>query len=227
VSVASFVPVITNVMTEPDPPVRIAALRALNALHPPPPEAEAALLARMNEFNPAVREAAIECFVARTNPIVIPALEAQLHDPDFYVVTKAITHLKAFGAAATSSVPRLQELLDDPALNVRLAATNALRIIARENSARRAATYGADITFNFPGMPVMQIIEMYERWANKKVAPPPAGWPPAMIRLQTPYPLTADEARQLVEDVLKQEAHIIIHHAADGSLSATLDTSQP
>jgi hypothetical protein len=42
------------------------------------------------------------------------------------------------------------------------------------------------------------------------------------VRLHTEAPITKQQAMQLIEDALKQQAHVALQHGADGSLSAVL-----
>jgi len=80
----------------------------------------------------------------------------------------------------------------------------------------------ADVTINFNGMPAMQAVAFYEQLAGQKVAAPTAGYPSSVVRLHTEAPITKQQAMQLIEDALKQQAHVALQHGADGSLSAVL-----
>jgi HEAT repeat protein len=125
-SASSAMPALNDALRSPFWTMRADALRCLNALQPPPPEAAMLLSGRLTDENEYVRATAMECLVARTNPIVIPLLKERLHDAKSVTVTKAIIQLGAFGTAAASAEQRLRELCQDPASSVREAATNAL-----------------------------------------------------------------------------------------------------
>jgi hypothetical protein len=82
----------------------------------------------------------------------------------------------------------------------------------------------ADILYNFQGMPLEQAVDVYQGLAGRKVRMPAKGWSPsASVTLVTAKPLTKHQAMRALEDAFKQQAHITIRHAADGSLSAVMD----
>jgi HEAT repeat protein len=114
----------------------------------------------------------------------------------------------------------LRQLLNDPLLTVRQAAANALAAITGQSPSHSAPEEKADITLNFQGMPLGQFLDFYEGWAGKKVAMVAAPNPGQSLRVLTPRPLTKSEAMQLFEELLKDQAGLVIVHGADGSLSA-------
>ena len=78
-----------------------------------------------------------------------------------------------------------------------------------------------DIDFTFQGIEVSSLVDdVYRPLANWNVTPPASGWPNVSIHLVTDHAVTKQEALQLIEDALKKQAHVVIHHGADGSLSA-------
>ncbi|HEY3857076.1 MAG TPA: hypothetical protein VGO67_22050 [Verrucomicrobiae bacterium] len=83
----------------------------------------------------------------------------------------------------------------------------------------------ANVTFSFSGMPVAQVIDVYEGWAKEKVAPPKAGWPAGIVHVIAPHPLTTNEALRSIEAALKEQSGIVIRRGGDGSLSA--ETASP
>jgi hypothetical protein len=220
-SVTSFIPALTNGLSNPDWTMRSAAERALDSLHPLP---ESLLLDLANGPDKYARDAAINCLAGRTNPTVISALEARTHVKDSLTVTLSIMGLGSYGKGASESVPRLHELCQDRSLNVREAATNALRLITGEDHPAPGPTNVANITFNFGGLPVEQAIDMCEGLAKKKIASPPTGWPTGTIRAINPYPMTTNEASELLEDVLKHQARVTIQRASNGTLSAVVNS---
>jgi thioredoxin-related protein len=78
----------------------------------------------------------------------------------------------------------------------------------------------ANITVNFQGMPLQQFLSYYEDLAGKKVtmAVTPTGG--QMLSVTTVRPLTTNEALTFCEEVLKEQAGLIIVHERDGSLAA-------
>ncbi len=200
--------------------MRLAAVNALAALRPPPPEAVPALVRLLNDSNENVREEAMHSLVAQTNTSVLPMLDKWLRDKDSYVVTEAATQIGVFGTNAAASEPRLRELLDAPSMTVRQAATNALAAITGRSASGSAPEEKADITFNFQGMPLQAILSYYEDLAGKKVAMTATLNLFAMLRVQTVRPLTKSQALQCLEEALKDQAGLVIVHRADGSLSA-------
>jgi hypothetical protein len=81
----------------------------------------------------------------------------------------------------------------------------------------------ADCSMNFNGIPIIQLVETYEYWAQQKVTPPASGWPNVAMRVITDGQVTRKVALQMIEDAFKEQAHVTIQHAADGSLSAVTD----
>jgi hypothetical protein len=156
---------------------------------------------------------------AKPQIIVIPVLDKQLHDTDSYVVTEAATQIGAFGAAAASE-PRLRELLDAPLLTVRQAASNALAAITGHALSHSAPEEKADRTLNFPGIPFQSFLSIYEDLAGKKVTMKATPNPIQTLGLKTVRPLTKSEALQCLEEVLKEQAGLVIVHGSDGSLTA-------
>ena len=78
----------------------------------------------------------------------------------------------------------------------------------------------ADISYNFR-MPIQQIVtEIYEPLAGKKLRLPANWQADAMVEVRTATPITRTAALKLLEEALKQQAHVTILHGADGSLSA-------
>jgi hypothetical protein len=200
--------------------MRLAAINALAALRPPPPEAVPVFVQLLNDSDENVRRGAMHSLVAQTNPIVIPVLDKQLHDKDSYVVTGAAAQIGVFGAAASASEPRLRELLDAPLLTVRQAATNALAAITGQSLPHSAPEEKADRTFDFPGMSLQSFLSFYEDLAGKKVTLTATPNPLPIMRVQTVCPLTKSEALQCLDEVLKEQAGLIIVHGPDGSLTA-------
>ena len=223
-SVQVVVPVLTNLLADPDSETRKLAARSLEALHPPPPETTEALLRLLNDEDEFVRDQAMQYFFSRSNPIVIPVLEDQLRETNTFYLTWTSVWLARYGRAAAGAAPRLRELCDSPSRGIRMAATNALVAITGEAPIAGSPRDGADITFNLPGIPVAMVIGLYEGYVKEKVAPPRRGWPPVLVRVLSPTKLTASEAATLLEDALKEQAQVTIRRGADGALSASVDT---
>jgi hypothetical protein len=200
--------------------MRLAALNTLAALQPPPPEATSACIRFLNDSNEWVSDAAINHLVAWTNPIVIPTLDKELHDNDNYTVSTAATQIAVFGAAAGASAARLRELLSDPLLTVRDAATNALAAITGQSPSNSASAEKPYISYNFPRLPLEQFLDEYEYLAGKKVTRQAKLYRSQTVRVITVRPLTKSEALTLCEEVLKEQAGLIIVHEKDGSLTA-------
>jgi hypothetical protein len=200
--------------------IRVAVLRALAALRPPPSDAAQAFLRLLNDQERQVRSEAMNSLVNQTNPIVIPVLDKQLHDRDSYIVTRAAAQIGVFGAAAAASEPRLRELLDASLLTVRQAASNALWAITGQAVYKFAPGANAEITYQFPGIPFWQFLSIYEDLAGKKVTMKATPKPSQTLRVCTVRPLTKSEALQLLEEAVKEQAGLVIVHGADGSLTA-------
>jgi hypothetical protein len=160
------------------------------------------------------------CLVSQTNPLAIPLLNQRLQSKDSYVVTKAAAQIAIFGAAAAASEPRLTQLLDDPLLTVRRAATNALISITGQPRSHSPPDETANITLDFPVMPLQAFFGYYESLAGKKVAIKALPKPGQCVRVSTPRALTKSEALALFDEVLKEQAGLIIVHEKDGSLTA-------
>jgi HEAT repeat protein/peroxiredoxin len=220
-TVRPFVPALLQILGDEDWTIRLAALRALAALRPPPQEVAVAFLRLLNDPEDPVRSEAMYSLVNQTNAMVIPVLDQRLHDRDSFVVTRAAVQIGAFGAAAAMSEPQLRELLDSPLLTVRQAASNALLAItgeARYQSAPAAAN--ADITYHFSSIPFGQVLSVYEGLAGKKVTMKAAPKSGNTLSVLTVRPLTKSEALQLLEELFKEQAGLVIVHGADGSLTA-------
>lgn len=227
-SVKPVLPALFQSLGDPDWTMRSAGIMALAALRPSPPEAASTYVRLLTDSNRTVREEAMRCLVAQTNAAALPMLNKQLNDKDSYVVTLAAINLAAFGPAAAGSAPRLKQLLDDPLITVRVAATNALDAIAGQPHAHATAEAraGDSLSFNFPAIPLTQFLENYERLAGKKVTMPATLNSRQTIELITLRPLTKSESLQLFEEVLKQQAGLIIIHGPDGSLSVPGPTTR-
>jgi type II secretory pathway component GspD/PulD (secretin) len=78
----------------------------------------------------------------------------------------------------------------------------------------------AYITYNFPAIPLGQFLDEYEALAGKKVAMQATQNASQTVHVITPRPLTKSEALRLCEEVLKEQAGLIIVHGKDGSLTA-------
>jgi hypothetical protein len=219
--VMPIMPALLQALGDQEWSIRSVAICTLAALHPRPPEVTPTFIRFLDDPNQTVREEAMHWLVAQTNAIVIPVLDKQLHDPDGYVVTEAATQIGAFGAAAAGSEARLRELLNDPLSTVRQAATNALAAITGQPLPHSAPAPKADITYNFPGIPLGTILDVYGTLAGKKVTMAATPDPGQMLRVMTAQPLTKSGALQLLEEVLKQQAGLVIVHGKDGSLTAT------
>ncbi len=213
-------PTLMQAMGDPEWTMRLAALNALAALQLPPPEATSASIRLLNDSNEWVSDAAINHLVEWTNPVVIPKLDEELHDNDNYTVSTGATRIAKFGAAAGASAGRLRELLNDPLLTVRDAATNALAAITGQSPSNSAPAEKGYITYNFPRIPLEQFLDEYEFLAGKKVIMQATPDINQTVRVITVRPLTKSEAMTLCEEVLKEQAGLIIVHERDGSLTA-------
>lgn len=218
-TVSSVVPTLFQALGDQNWTMRLAAINALAALHPRPPEVTPAFIRFLDDPSEIVSDDAMRWLVAQTNPVVLPRLDKQLHDKDSYVVTKAATRIGVFGAAAAASAPRLRELRNDPLSTVRQAATNALAAITGQPLPQSAPAENADITYNFPGVPLGQLLEIYENLAGKKVTMEATLARGQRLRVITAQPLTKSGALQLLEEVLQQQAGLVIVHGKDGSLT--------
>jgi hypothetical protein len=65
-----------------------------------------------------------------------------------------------------------------------------------------------------------QAIDHYGVWAGKEIKVQDGGWPGQTLWIKSPYSLTTNEALELIEALLRREAHVILTNAADGSLWA-------
>ena len=159
-------------------------------------------------------------WVAQTNALVLPVLNKQLLDHDGYVVTRAAEEIAAFGPGAAASGARLKELLNDPLSSVRCTSADALAAITGQKLPQTVTDEKADITLDWNGMPLQMCLDFYENLSGKKVtmaAPSKSG---QMLRVKTAHPLTKSAAMQLLEEVLKQQAGLVIVHSPDGSPTA-------
>lgn len=218
--VRPVVPALMQALGDRDSTMRSAAIAALGALRPPPPEAAPAFVQLLTDPNDSVSEAAMNWLVEQGHAVVIPVLDKQLHDKDSYVVTTAASHLGTFGAAAAGSAPRLKELLNDPLITVRMAATNALAAITGQLPSQSAPAKDADITINFPSMPLPEFLDFYGNLAGQKMGLAVTPKPGVALRVITASPLTKSQALQLLEEVLKEQAGLVIVHGQDGVLTA-------
>jgi HEAT repeat protein len=218
--VKPVLPILFQALGDPEWTTRLAAINTLAALHPRPPEVAPTFIRFLDDPSEMVREEAMRWLVAQTNPVVIPMLDKQLHDQDGYVLTKAATQIGAFGPAAAGSEARLRELLNDPSSTVRQAATNALAAIRGQPLARAATDEKADVTFDMARVPLQMFLDFYENLAGKKVMMEAAPKLGQMLRVTTARPLTKSAALQLLEEVLKEQAGLVIVHGPDGSLTA-------
>ena len=78
----------------------------------------------------------------------------------------------------------------------------------------------ANISFNFPGIPLRQLLDVYEQLAGKKVTMEGTPKEGPALRVIPDRLLTKSEALQLLEEVLKEQAGLVIVHGPDGSLTA-------
>jgi hypothetical protein len=105
------------------------ALEALAAIRPMPSEVAPALSrliqnSRERDIGPLLYYVGYS--KSLTNVNFLPMVDQLLHESNSSVVSLAASRIGDFGAAASGSVPRLQELCDDPSQSIRKAATNAL-----------------------------------------------------------------------------------------------------
>jgi hypothetical protein len=77
----------------------------------------------------------------------------------------------------------------------------------------------ADITNNMPGVPMSKVIGIYEDLSQRKLIVAPSVIQ-KLVRMQTEHPITASEAMRLIEDTLKEQAHVMLVPAGDGTISA-------
>ncbi len=120
------------------------------------------------------------------------------------------------GKPLSDQLPRLDNRSDTTAR----AASNALAAVTRQPLSPSASDEKADQAFNFQGMPLQQFLDMYENLAGKKVTMVETLEQGQMLRLKTVHPLTKSEAIQLFDEVLKEQAGLVIVHGQDGSLTA-------
>jgi hypothetical protein len=215
-----IVPALLKALGDSARTVRVAAMNALAALRPTPPDAVPAIVHLADDSNDTASDAAMNWLVSQTNLVAIPLLDKKLRSKDSYVVTKAADQIGVFGAAAIASEPRLRQLLNDPMLTVRQAASNSLVAITGQPFSQLRPEEKADITFDFPGMPLEAFLSFYESIAGKKVA---MAAPPKVfktVRVRTSRALTKTEALAVFDETLKEQAGLVIVHGEDGSLSA-------
>jgi hypothetical protein len=77
----------------------------------------------------------------------------------------------------------------------------------------------ASITYNFQGIPMSQILEIYADLCGKKLVVGPSVIQ-KLMRIQTEHPITPSEARRLIEEALKVQAGIMLVPASDGTIAA-------
>jgi hypothetical protein len=77
----------------------------------------------------------------------------------------------------------------------------------------------ANITYNFQGIPVSQILDIYADLCGKKLVVDPSV-DQKLMRIQTEHPITASEAKRLIEEALKVQAGVKLVPASDGTITA-------
>jgi hypothetical protein len=204
-------------------PSRMLIVALLSAVRPAPSKVVAALLAALGNPDAEVREPAWKWLLLQTNAFAIPYLNEALYDSDPAVLCDAAARLGAFGADASGSINRLRQLCTDPMVTIRLAATNALCGIAGQHPPPCQPRPGADISFNYREISLRPLLEDYQEWSGKEVPMVPLEDLANTVRLSTPYPLTRDEAAQLIEQAVTREGLLKFHHAQDDSISLTFD----
>ncbi|MGD1085514.1 MAG: hypothetical protein ABSA47_12310 [Verrucomicrobiota bacterium] len=76
------------------------------------------------------------------------------------------------------------------------------------------------ISYNFHGLSLQELLSIYEHLTGEKVTIKVMPNPAPVMRVYTEAPVTKSQARQVLEEALKQEAGLVIVRGADGSLSA-------
>ncbi len=79
----------------------------------------------------------------------------------------------------------------------------------------------ADIAYNFPAIPWETLLQVYADLCGKKVNASPGVGARQAVRLITERRVTASEAKKLIEDALKEQMHLVVVTAADGTISVT------
>jgi hypothetical protein len=77
----------------------------------------------------------------------------------------------------------------------------------------------ANITYNFQGIPMSQILEIYADLCGKKLVVDPSV-NQKLMRVQTEHPITASEAKRLIESALKEQAQVMLVPASNGTITA-------
>jgi len=77
----------------------------------------------------------------------------------------------------------------------------------------------ANITYNFPGIPAGQIIDIYGELSGKTLIVDPSANTGQTLRFKTPKPITRSEAMKIIETALIEQAHLVIVQAPGGALS--------
>jgi type II secretory pathway component GspD/PulD (secretin) len=113
------------------------------------------------------------------------------------------------GMPQSNRLPMLDKLSD----------TSASAAVTGQSLSQSPPAEQANITYNFQGIPLQQFLDEYESLAGKKVTmtTPEQG---KILQVKTVRPLTRSEALKLCEEVLQEQAGLVIVHGKDGSLTA-------
>jgi hypothetical protein len=76
----------------------------------------------------------------------------------------------------------------------------------------------ANISYNFQGIPTVQILDIYADLCGKKLVVDPSV-NQKLMRIQTEHPITASEAKRLIEDALKEQAQVMLVPASNGTIT--------
>jgi hypothetical protein len=96
--------------------------------------------------------------------------------------------------------------------------------VASPNRQMRGPANVANLTFSFPGIPIAQVVDIYEGWAKEKVTPPKDGWPAGTMHVTAPHAMTTNEALRLIEVALKEQYGIVMRRGGDGGLPAEISS---
>ncbi len=206
------IPALIAYLDDPDLSIRETVLHSLQAFSRRPKLA-AEMAKYLTNQDAAVRAEVMDSPTYLTNDpaILVPMFSVRLRDGNSFVRSMAAFHLGEMGGRATPAVPELQEVLTDPVRNVGEAATNALWEITGAGTGLAAVNEKAEISYNMPGVPLDQMMEIYEDLAGHRlVLSPNISWYTSMIRLFTLHQVTRTEAMKLIEDAVSEQTHMVL-----------------
>jgi len=206
--------------SDPDPRVRLTAFQTIGSLRLRNAEVFPAVTNALSDGDRSIRVEVLHWLTGTgIEPSKLaPVFVDQLRGSDPIVKTVAMRELAWMKIDVTNAIPFLEQLTNDPDVQVKLAARGTLERLTGKHFPR-PANEEAVFEYNFANTPISQVIQEYKSLVKTPVEVGDIPHPWGLVQIYTVGAVTKSEAIALIESALKNQVGVVVEKSADGTLT--------